>query len=358
MIYLTQKQLLVALAALVVLRMVVGYHFFHEGISKLQTGSFDAEPFLRQAKGPLQPFFQRVLDDKDGYWRLCINHADSSDASAKPTIDTSITFAIWDDFATQAAEKFRFADPFLLKTLREQVSSTSDPVQRVELEQKIELLEKQVERSREIRRQHERMLTDFLDENRLEILAYVQSASRLDGFPQDGVNRQAAAQQVTSLRNQLNEIARKRAAQLPQWFASVEAIWNSFESQMNALALSEQKSGVTAPLRIHRPFDLDRSFLKIINAVVPWFDTVVGALLILGLFTRVAALLAGVFLASIALSQPFWVTGTADTWLQWIEIAALAVIFATCAGRIAGVDYFIRQLLPRRQTANMNAGVI
>ena len=63
------------LFSLLILRLVVGMHFFNEGVTKIQSGTFSCAPFLTQAKGPLAPQFQTLLDDYDGRKRLCINEA-------------------------------------------------------------------------------------------------------------------------------------------------------------------------------------------------------------------------------------------------------------------------------------------
>ena len=81
--------------------------------------------------------------------------------------------------------------------------------------------------------------------------------------------------------------------------------------------------------------------LQCINHIIPWFDLIVGGLLIVGLFTRLASFLGGAFLLSIIATQPPWVPGTESTYLYAIELMALVVIFATLAGRLGGLDFFL-----------------
>ena len=70
---LSKTHLILAFVALMLLRVMVGFHFYSEGVSKLKTnGDWTAAPFLRAAKGPLAPMFQTILDDEDGRWRLCV----------------------------------------------------------------------------------------------------------------------------------------------------------------------------------------------------------------------------------------------------------------------------------------------
>jgi uncharacterized membrane protein YphA (DoxX/SURF4 family) len=57
--------------ALVLLRVTVGWHILYEGLHKLHQDEFSAEGFLAMASGPAQSFFQyRVIDDFEGRKRL------------------------------------------------------------------------------------------------------------------------------------------------------------------------------------------------------------------------------------------------------------------------------------------------
>ena len=116
-------------------------------------------------------------------------------------------------------------------------------------------------------------------------------------------------------------------------------IWDSYENQVNGLAVYKQAE--KAPLKIHRPFDQENSFSKWVDAVIPWFDTVVGGLLIIGLFSRLASLSAAIFLFSVVMTQPPWIPGTTPTYFYVIELVALLVIATTSAGRFGGLDYFV-----------------
>ena len=146
---------------------------------------------------------------------------------------------------------------------------------------------------------------------------------------------------VDSIRYQVDTVRADRAKQLAGWNAEVGTIWDSFESSINDLAVGKQLE--KDPVELHRPFDQPNSKLKIINKVIPWFDTIVGALLILGLFSRLASAAGGLFLLSVIISQPPWIPGTQDTFYQAIEMFAMFVIFATSAGRYGGLDFFFSQ---------------
>ena len=170
------------------------------------------------------------------------------------------------------------------------------------------------------------------------MISHFSTADRLEGFERDGANRDQAALYVDSLREQIDSIRADRQKKLSDWSAEVTGIWDSLEGQINQLAIDEQAK--RPPYTMHRHFDQENSFLKWLDKFIPWFDTVVGVLLIVGLFSRIASLAAAIFLASVILTQPPWIPGTEPTYFYFIELAALMVIFSTSAGRMGGLDFF------------------
>lgn len=60
-----------AVAALVALRITIGWHFLYEGVWKIAyPDEFSATPFLTMAKGPAAPLFYAMVHDIDGRARL------------------------------------------------------------------------------------------------------------------------------------------------------------------------------------------------------------------------------------------------------------------------------------------------
>jgi len=49
--------------AIVVLRVVIGWHFLYEGLAKLQTPAWSAAGYLQQARGPFAFFFRSLAAD-------------------------------------------------------------------------------------------------------------------------------------------------------------------------------------------------------------------------------------------------------------------------------------------------------
>ncbi len=335
--------LVTAFVALMILRMVIGYHFFTEGTDKIKNG-FDSGPFLSMAQGPLAPLYHGMLDDHDGHYRLCISQQGLEGSSTPKTIDSKITFAIWDDFVEQAAEQLRFGDPLRLEVLRDKAAQ-ADSSDRSRIESQIKRIESQNSDAAKILEAHQQELTTYLEVYEEDIIHFANTADRLNRFQQDGANGKQVVNQVESLRGQVGTVWAERRGDSAKWFSDIGAMWDSLELQVNALANDSQAQ--SGPVVLHRPYSRSYSMKSIVDQVIPWFDTIIGVLLLLGLFTRFASLSAIIFLASVILSQPFWVAGSQDTWLQIIELFSLLVVFATCAGRYGGLDFFLsRQQQP------------
>jgi uncharacterized membrane protein YphA (DoxX/SURF4 family) len=75
----------------------------------------------------------------------------------------------------------------------------------------------------------------------------------------------------------------------------------------------------------------------------------VGVCLLLGFFTRLAAIVGALFLLGVICSQPFWIAESIATINQCIEFAGLLVLAGTGAGRWIGLDYLTYALFHRRE---------
>jgi thiosulfate dehydrogenase [quinone] large subunit len=93
------------------------------------------------------------------------------------------------------------------------------------------------------------------------------------------------------------------------------------------------------------------------NLITMWGLTLVGALLILGLFTRLASLAGIAFVLMFYLAAPPWIgyfyaIPSEGSYLivnkNLVEVAALAVIFFTGSGRFAGLDRIVHGLIQRK----------
>lgn len=374
MTVLSPKQIWFLCLAILLLRLVVGAHFFGEGVSKLESGTFTAKHFLADAKGPWAGFFRSFLDDPDGIIQLCLKTEvpllATEEELRNPEISPAFTLMLWRDYADQSRSLFENELPTLeaaaeerIKQAQRKIETVShDPEARAALEASIQAdqqllrqLREQPARIERIYEDHKNMLEDFLEVNRAELIAYFGSRDRLEGFSRDGDQRHQAAEQVISLQEQVDTIRQDRRRKFQSWIAEVGAMWNSLETQLNELVV--ERSPTARFIALHRPFDQPYSWQKMIDRIIPWFDTVVGILLIIGLLTRIAASAAAGFLASIVMTQPPWIAGTAPTILYIVELAACLVLVGAAAGRIGGLDYIIYRLKQIRRHSATNATV-
>ncbi len=362
MLPLTRFHFVLAFIALMMLRVVVGFHFFKEGTDKLKSGNFTAEYFLEAAKGPMAPYFHELVDGRDGRYRFCMSDDGNS-------LDPELTIAIWDDFLDRAHGHFKFGDSKIDAELVERRAALAERISQARInndtdvdvdqleamraddEQSIRKLREQAAAAEEILHTHEQELQHWIDINEAEVVTYFKTADRVDGFDRDGTAATRVAILVDSLREQVATIKSDRQKQQRAWANQIDAIWDSYEQQILALPIERQQT--LKALALHRPFAQSHSRLQWINRVIPWFDTIVGALLIIGLFTRLASLAGAIFLVSVIAAQPPWIPGTEPTYLYAVELFALFVIFATCAGRFGGLDFFFARRCNNRVSADL-----
>ena len=93
------------------------------------------------------------------------------------------------------------------------------------------------------------------------------------------------------------------------------------------------------------------------DTITMWLLTLVGACLILGLFTRLASVAGIAFLLMVYFAAPPWIgyfyaIPSEGSYLivnkNLVEVAALVVIFFTGSGRFAGVDRILSGLFRRK----------
>ena len=299
-----------------------------------------------------------MVNDYDGSQKLCVVKS-QDDGVQTIQVDPEQTLDLWDDYGDRARDYYGFGSVQLQRELTEErkrlaiviskaraendanVDTRNLEKKRAELEASIIKVREQPEQLQAILESHREALVDWIKSNRVELTSHFSSQDRLQGFLRDGDQKSNIATEVDSLRGQVDRIKSDRYKKLQAWSSQITAIWDSLELKVNELAVANQKADRSGPLGLHRPFDQEFSRQNVVDTILPWFDTVVGVCLILGLFTRLASFAAGMFLLSVAMTQPFWIPGVDPTYYIWIEIAACFVIFASLAGRIAGLDYLI-----------------
>ncbi|MCA9175773.1 MAG: hypothetical protein KDB14_14910 [Planctomycetales bacterium] len=301
-----------ALLTIMALRVGVGMHFYGEGAKKLDKQKpFTSQYFLAAAKGPLAEHYHKMIWDKDGVHRLSIARDDG-----KLVIDITPTKDAWELFRSQIVDHYGVSG-------EEQLTEAVDIVKRREDE-----------------------LQWYLDSNYDDIIEYARGLERVEDNSADPVK-----QAVPSLYGQAQKIEGELYGKRGAWLATIDGIWADVENDLNQFG--QASNSAATPLSLtrlgRRPLDS-----VAIDKIIPWFDLSVGVLLIVGLFTRVAALAAGLFLFSVCLSQWPLHPGADSIWPQAIEMLACFALVGLAAGRIAGLDSILHNIrmwcCPPRET--------
>jgi len=304
----------------VLLRLSIGWHFLYEGLYKIdsyRTGlrPFSAEAFLASAKGPLRNFFRSMLDDPDGLERL-----DAAHAAAR--LDLHLQ---------ELADKYR-----LTAEQRQQAQQKA-----AELKKAIQEYLSGEETAKKVAEYRDRLA----ELERMEAMRQVP-------FGPDRLPRER--RELETLRDELLGPIQKRFDELTAFVESTLT-----EQQRKA---AEQVSPLAATLGL--PFDLTWPRRKIdqINLVTMCGLTLCGGLLLLGLFTRLAAFAGAVFVFLCYLAYPPPPLGAAlpgeishFAYIDWrfIEGLALLVLATIPTGRWLGIDAWIHGLITRPLAAKL-----
>ena len=142
------------------------------------------------------------------------------------------------------------------------------------------------------------------------------------------------------MRKQRDDIETKWKALVKPALSDIDRITADLEERINALATEQQstldKKKLYARFKFPESSPID---IKLIDKYLPIFDMSVGILLMLGLLTPLAGLAAGIFLASVVLTQFPGSHGSVPTYYQAIEMLGCFFLAFSDAGRYAGLDF-------------------
>jgi len=271
--------------ALVGLRVCVGWHFYMEGAAKVREGGFSSQGFLYAAKGPLAPAFQAMIPDYSGKVRL--DKAAMEDSYRK--------------YAEQVKTKYGF-----------------DEVQQTSLTKEVDSAIKR--------------LDGVYGQWTSQINEYQAGFARVSQMSED-----PKRSGVESLRKQRDEVETKWRGLAKPILGDVDKIGKSLQMNAVRLATAEQLN-FTGEVAFIAPGAGPVS-VSFVDSFIPIFDMSVGILLIIGLLTPLAGVAAGLFLASVVLTQFPGYPGTLPTYYQAIEMVACFTLAFTDSGRFAGLDF-------------------
>lgn len=336
---------------IVLMRLAAGYHFFSEGMKKFDPDYVKVtEGFLRGATGPLADRFHalapgphqvyELLDrpqkwdsladeqkEEVGEWQgeyskylaevrkqnAEIEKKNKDEGTTDPLVLVDTQFpphAPYSDWAEQIAADWQdqldaFAAEASLDDEAEEQANRVYLRAKIKLGQYFEDIDEEVEEY-----QHELWRLE-------ELKAEVNNEGGSLPYMDDRIAKQEASAKVTPR----------------PWISEVAAIEARYHGELRDLADEADPVAVSAAL--NPPSELDR-----VNTIVTWVVVGSGALLFLGLFTRVAAVVAAGFLLSVIVTQPPWVYGanTQYFFYQLFEVTGLLALAAVGAGRWLGID--------------------
>jgi uncharacterized membrane protein YphA (DoxX/SURF4 family) len=309
---------MVAALMLVILRMTIGWHFLYEGVWKIENAdAFSARPFLTQAKGPAAPLFYAMVPDLDGRTRLNLQETDQG--------VTSEAYAnAWTKLTENAIAEYKLG-----------------PEQETE--------------ARELLDRYLASLESYLTENREDIEGYFGALERLEARKAAGTN--GAAHE----KKRVWDEQQKLRYEVNGWLSELDgmgedlrlALWNVLADDQKARGPIRAAVSETEALPVPLPFVSTRT--ELLDFAVTWGLTAIGACLLVGLCTRLAALGGAAFLVFVLLTQPPWptiyppapeVVGHAlvvDK--NFVELVALLFLATTAVGRWGGLDFFLYRWL-------------
>ncbi len=296
------------MVALVVLRLCIGWHFFSEGTHHVTDAGWSSEGFLKAAKGPLAAKYHAMLPEYHGWEQaLYAEPKEDADGKVKNPVATAAQ-KISDDFETYLHH----------------------------FENRHKLSDEQLKDAQDTLKRRQTQLGDWVADNLKTLEDHIHQYHRLAKTKLD-----ATADDLPFQKKRITEKQALLKKEATGWLTQLRSIETAYHVELNAL-LDGGQIAKDAP-------DFDKTKLEKMDDVLAYSIAGIGACLILGLFTRLAAVLGAGFLLSVVLSQPFWIADTAPTYNQAVEMFALLALATTPVGRWGGLDFFIHLLFRRER---------
>ena len=288
-------------AALVFLRIVVGLHFFLEGLSHLRDPDWSSAGFRKAAVGPLATWYRSSLP-QTGDWRGTLGAVDGRATADAGKAWRETVVSSWRKLLDQRTRRLP------LDAAAKGAAENSLAAAGVELDEWLEAIEPD--------------LTAY----RLEVARLAEMA------------RKPGAAAIPFERERVTKKRAELAGQAAGWMKDADAIGAKLVAAWDAQLESDadrRRAAVVEPTPLWKA-----------DRFVSWSLVTIGACLVLGVLVKFNALGGATFLASVLATQPFWVPGAQATYNQWVELAALLVIAALPSGGWSGLQYFLKQWCP------------
>jgi uncharacterized membrane protein YphA (DoxX/SURF4 family) len=346
-----------AVFALVLLRLVIGWHFFGEGGEKLKYNRhsgewqmvFSADGFLSQAQGPLGRFFRSQAPDDHGYRELLAAPQENVTRTAEQSAERAQWQAEYNRRRADATKaghevpvEFPPAAPYhdWAERIAADWRTTADDVKSV-----AGLTDEQKIRVDQALNQRLQELADYLAGEEAAIAEYRHELSRLANW-----RTAPEAGDVPFHDERITTKAAETKNQPAAWVNRVREIQAAYRDDLRDILTTEQRATATTAAAFDKALtDSQEESLRIVNVAVTALVLGVGICLLLGFFTRLASIVGALFLLSVIVTQPPWLADSVETMPQCIEFAGLLVLAGTGAGRWMGLDYFTWALFHRNR---------
>lgn len=347
------------IAALVLLRLAVGFHFFSEGAHKFEYDSHEKhwkisekfaainQGFLRGATGPWAEFYHNQLPTTH-HWRdhlaqpkemkpedyeelrsWVASYVKRRQAELTKGAPTEPQFV---DFAPAA----EWADEILADWQKIEVKTQAMSfLGKEQRQQAVDAINKQ-----------RLNVADFVAEEALDMQAYQHELWRL-------ANEEAepGADEIPFEQERIAVKTAEVGGTPRKWIAAVQQFDGYLVDDLEGLLTGDQRAS-SAASRIRKAATDPQVLRQEKNTWrVAVVITGVGFCLLTGFLTPIAAVVGALFLLAVMASQPPWVEGarTEFFYYQLTEFAAFLLLAATCAGKFAGIDALIHRWWSRRR---------
>jgi len=290
-----------AVAALAFLRIVVGLHFFLEGLSHIRDPDWSSAGFRKVAVGPFADWYRAALP-QTGDWRGTLGAVDGRDTDEAAKAWQETVVASWRGLLDERTKRVPL-----------------DAAARAAAEKSLGAAENDLAR-----------LVGAVESDLTEYRLQVARLAAMEAKP--------GATAIPFERERVTKKRAELAGQAAGWMKEADGI------RTKLVAAWDDQLGSDADRR--RAAVVEPSPLWKADRFVSWSLVTIGACLALGVLVKFNAMGAACFLASVIATQPFWVPGAQPTYNQWVELAALLVIAALPSGGWSGLEYFLKQWRP------------
>jgi uncharacterized membrane protein YphA (DoxX/SURF4 family) len=316
------------IASIVALRVLIGWHFLSAGVEKLDP-SFSAAGFLGSANGPMADFYKSMVPQPHDWDKLVTEPLPSLETYS---LDRKYVDNDWNEIDAPKGNDKMGHIPYPTDAYGPWARRIADDWHKtLEGFKAIPGLSEQQQEAADKAFFTEYVhLCHFFEENKLAIQEYHYEAARLAKMKAEAEEHGSKApfqrDRIQVKKAEINAAPRK-------WVAGVAGLEDVYHTRLSQILSSEQREDRATAQKLSSTLQPPRQI-----------DTLlVGVCLILGLFTRVAAVVGAGFLLSIMSTQPPWVEEVLDTVklifaYQGIEVVAMFLLAFIGAGAWWGLD--------------------